>query len=289
MSMIEEIGELHLAQEDGRLPTPIGAGRAPGESGVSVLAARFENGAHFSGTLRQNLVLFPMSQIRFDCRLADRRRTHAPPKGTLAICPAGIDCGADGNGSIDIVLIAIDQSQLALAAAEESGGYGRLMERFVDRDKALVGLARKLWQETAAGFPNGPLLWSQLAIGFVEGLVDRHTCELESRLPGMLDRAALRRIREYVVAHLGEPLELATLARIAGRSPFHFSRMFAQSVGMTPHRYVVQLRLQHAMELLREGRLRLADVAASTGFADQSHLSRWVRRVYGVSPSRLTD
>jgi AraC family transcriptional regulator len=55
--------------------------------------------------------------------------------------------------------------------------------------------------------------------------------------------------------------------------------VFAQSVGMTPHRYVVHLRLQRAIELVREGRLSLAEIAASTGFSDQSHLSRWVRRV----------
>jgi AraC family transcriptional regulator len=45
---------------------------------------------------------------------------------------------------------------------------------------------------------------------------------------------------------------------------------------MSPHRYVVHQRLQRAIELMREGRSGLADIAASTGFADQSHLSRWV-------------
>jgi AraC family transcriptional regulator len=56
---------------------------------------------------------------------------------------------------------------------------------------------------------------------------------------------------------------------------------------MTPHRYVVHLRLQRAIELLRDGRSSLAEIAARTGFADQSHLSRWVRRVHGVSLRRM--
>jgi AraC family transcriptional regulator len=46
--------------------------------------------------------------------------------------------------------------------------------------------------------------------------------------------------------------------------------------------------LQRAIELVREGRSGLAEIAARTGFADQSHLSRWVRRVHGVPLSRLT-
>jgi AraC family transcriptional regulator len=56
---------------------------------------------------------------------------------------------------------------------------------------------------------------------------------------------------------------------------------------MTPYRYVVHLRLQQAIKRIREGRMGLAEIAADTGFADQSHLSRWVRRVHGVAPSQV--
>jgi AraC family transcriptional regulator len=83
-------------------------------------------------------------------------------------------------------------------------------------------------------------------------------------------------------------MEIRSLARVAGLSPYHFARTFARSVGMTPHRYVVGLRLHRAIEFIREGRLCLADIAVATGFSDQAHLTRWVGRVYGVSPSRMT-
>jgi AraC family transcriptional regulator len=103
----------------------------------------------------------------------------------------------------------------------------------------------------------------------------------------MLGKDVLERLRDYVIAHLDEPIEVTALARLAGRSPFHFSRVFSRSVGMSPHRYVVHLRLQRAIELVREGRSGLAEIAARTGFADQSHLSRWVRRIHGASPTQL--
>jgi AraC family transcriptional regulator len=90
-----------------------------------------------------------------------------------------------------------------------------------------------------------------------------------------------------VFAHIAEPIQVAELAALVGRSEFHFSRVFARSVGMSPHRYVVHLRLQAAIQHMREGRMGLAEIAAETGFADQSHLSRWVRRVHGVAPSGL--
>jgi AraC family transcriptional regulator len=103
----------------------------------------------------------------------------------------------------------------------------------------------------------------------------------------MLSKIALNRIKQYVLAHLDEPIEIGALAQIAGRSPFHFCRVFSRSVGMSPHRYIVHQRLQRAVELLREGRSGLAEIAVITGFADQSHLSRWVRRVYGISLRQL--
>jgi AraC family transcriptional regulator len=102
-----------------------------------------------------------------------------------------------------------------------------------------------------------------------------------------LGRVVLERLKEYVLAHLNEPIAVEALAAIAGRSPFHFTRVFTRSVGVTPHRYVVHLRLQRAIELVRSGQSGFADIAARTGFADQSHLSRWVRRVHGVSLTQL--
>jgi AraC family transcriptional regulator len=286
--MMTAIGELTLAQEDGGLPTTLAAGSAPGESGVSILSMRFRGGAHFSATPRQHLIWFQMSsQACFECRIAGRALRHEPPAGSLAICPAGADCAADAGASVDAILVAIDPSQFALAAAEDSALEARLVERLSGCDQALLDLARILASESADDYPHGTLFWNEAAGGFIDGLVSRHSSTCESRARGMLGRDVLERLRDYVVAHLDEPIEVAALARLAGRSPFHFSRVFTRSVGMTPHRYVVHLRLQRAIELVRDGRSSLAEIAARTGFADQSHLSRWARRVHGVSLTQL--
>jgi AraC family transcriptional regulator len=55
-----------------------------------------------------------------DCRMADRTLRHEAPAGSLAICPAGIDCAADAEENADALLVAIDPGQLALAAGESS-------------------------------------------------------------------------------------------------------------------------------------------------------------------------
>jgi AraC family transcriptional regulator len=283
-----DIDELHLAQANGSRPTMETNGSAPGESGVSILRLRFQDGAHFSATPRQHLIWFQTSPpVRFDCRIAGRTLRHEARADQLTICPAGIDCAADAEDSSSAILVAIDPGHLALAAAEESSLDAQLIERFSDRDRRLLELARILLLESADDYPNGPLFWNDVASGFIGNLVARHTSASERRKRGALRQDVLNRLKDYVVAHLDEPIEVAALAKIAACSPFHFSRVFTRSVGMTPYRYVVRLRLQRATELIRGGRMGLAEVAARTGFADQSHLSRWVRRVHGVSLTKL--
>ena len=76
---------------------------------------------------------------------------------------------------------------------------------------------------------------------------------------------------------------LSDLAREAGLSRYQLVRQFAQATGLTPHAYLVQRRLHHARRLMRAG-TPLAEVAAASGFADQSHLTRLFARSFGTTP-----
>jgi AraC-like DNA-binding protein len=101
---------------------------------------------------------------------------------------------------------------------------------------------------------------------------------------GGLPPGTERRVREYVEAHIGNSIALADLAAIAGLSLFHFARQFKQSVGVTPHHYLVQRRVEHAQRMLAHSDLPLSAVAAAAGFADQSHLTRHFRQLHGATP-----
>ena len=279
--------ELALAQEDGNVPTTLVAGSAPGESGVSIRFVRFRDGLHLSGTVQQHFICFQLNQACFDCCIGGRTLRHAPPAGSLAICPAGIDCSADAKGSVDAVFVAVDPRHFALAAADDSALEAQLIERLAGRDQELLSVANALVSESGSKYPNGPLFWNELAGAFINGLVARHTSRPQHQIRGTLGKEVMARLRDYIVSNIGEPIEVAALAKIAGRSPFHFSRVFSRSVGVSPHRYIVHLRLRRALELARKGETGLAEIAVRTGFADQSHLWRWVRRVHGVSLTQL--
>jgi len=263
------------------------AGGAAGESGVQVVKLKYRGAAHFAASLHQHVITF-MSQGPIYCRVAGKALSHEAQEGSLAVLPAGIDAACDRSADATSLLICVEPGRLALAAAEESAFAAELVDRMTGYDANLLHLGRLLIEECAADYPRGALFWNEAASRFISALVARHTSGPKPS-DGVLDAAMLGRLRDYLMAHLDEPIDVATLARMTKRSQFHFSRVFRRSVGVSPYRYIVYLRLRRAVELVREGRLGLAEIAASTGFADQSHLSRWVRRVHGASPTQLVS
>jgi AraC-like DNA-binding protein len=101
---------------------------------------------------------------------------------------------------------------------------------------------------------------------------------------GGLPPATLRRLRDYVEAHLAENIELSMLASLAGLSIYHFAHQFKHSTGLTPHYYLIQKRVERAQRLLAESSLTLSEIALAAGFVDQSHFTRRFRQIVGVTP-----
>lgn len=95
----------------------------------------------------------------------------------------------------------------------------------------------------------------------------------------------LERVREYIHQHFARDIGLERLASVACLSPWHVARSFTRAFGVPPHAYQVQVRVNRARRLLASG-LSVADVAAVTGFTDQSHLTRHFKRLTGVTPGR---
>ncbi len=88
----------------------------------------------------------------------------------------------------------------------------------------------------------------------------------------------------WIDAYAHEDLDLATVARRAGLSTFHFLRVFASVLGVTPHQYLVRARLRHAARLLADEERAITDIALDVGFADLSNFVRSFHRAAGVSP-----
>jgi AraC-like DNA-binding protein len=120
----------------------------------------------------------------------------------------------------------------------------------------------------------------------VQRLMDTAVTRPTRRRPlGGMAPGALRRVREYIDAHLTEKIQREDLAKVAGLSSRYFARAFKQSTGQTPYQFVIGRRVAAATELLAKTSRALADVALEAGFADQSHFSRTFAGVTGETPS----
>jgi len=100
--------------------------------------------------------------------------------------------------------------------------------------------------------------------------------------PGSEDKR-VQAVIDYMAAHLDENIALEDLATITGLSRFHLLRVFREATGLPPHTYFNHMRLRRAKRMLFDG-ASIADAAAATGFADQSHLHRHFKAMWGVSP-----
>lgn len=101
-----------------------------------------------------------------------------------------------------------------------------------------------------------------------------------------LDRRRLKRVLEFIEAHLATALSLDGLASQACLSPFHFARLFREAMGVPPHRYVSERRVEAAKAMLADDGASLAQIALDTGFASQASFTRVFGKATGVTPGQ---
>jgi AraC family transcriptional regulator len=104
-------------------------------------------------------------------------------------------------------------------------------------------------------------------------------------LRGGLSVSTRRRLRDYIDAHLSDPLTLGELANVACLSEYHLARMFRTSFGQPPHAWIAAQRLERARSMLRETALPLTEIAAECGYANASHFSHRFREAIGAAPN----
>ncbi|SDD54139.1 helix-turn-helix transcriptional regulator [Paraburkholderia lycopersici] len=159
----------------------------------------------------------------------------------------------------------------------------RLLEADTDRRHAAVAL------ETPAGKASAlPADWLAVESALLDALASlltRYGRTREAALKHGPNDPRVETMKALLAADLCAPLRVADLAQAVGLSPFHATRLFTQATGLPPHAWRTQLRLQRALGPLREG-ATVADVAAASGFTDQSHFTRHFRRMFGVPPGR---
>lgn len=213
----------------------------------------------------------------------DAHHVHFFAKGQSFRVSHPLGCGDRNTG------IAVDAEWLAEATGGADGSRGsnpgmthrRIDARLAAAHRLLVRAARRAHRS-----PLSSLALEERALQLVRTALGSEPPQARGALTWR-QRDLVERTRAALHGRLDDPLTLGGVAAAVGCSPYHMARTFSAATGTTPMRYRAMLRLERAIALLLETDMALVDIAAHTGFADRSHLTRVVRKALGIGPRGL--
>lgn len=198
---------------------------------------------------------------------------------------------SDGDTRVRTLHLHLSRSLLEHTAEEATGcdpAHLSVMDQMGVQDPLLTQIGFTLWRELEQPSPAGKLYAQTAAQLLALHLVRHYTSagsSFKETVRGRLTPQQVRRVTDFVRAHLSQDLDLDALARQTGFSLYHFARLFRQTTGESPHQFVLRQRIERAQYLLEAEDLSLAQIALAAGFTHQSHLTQHFKRRLGVTPS----
>ena len=216
-----------------------------------------------------------------------RRENHIVGMGTvLLLNPGDVHAPAPaGTSGWSFRMFYLDSSFFAAVSPDGQQEIPRFRAPFVhDRE-----LAKKLFRLHVAMESKGQRLeFEDTLVSILLDLTQRYTESPSSSAPIKQDRSVIGMALHYLEANYHRNLSLAELANFSAYGTSHFLRLFRETVGLTPHAYLTQLRVERGMSLLQSG-LSIVEIANRLGFVDQSHFTKSFKKILGVTPGRYAS
>jgi len=219
-----------------------------------------------------------------------RERVLIGPR-RFCITPNGVNAQWEHNGHPEILQIYLRRSICESAVQEMYGcelSKAPLLPRFAILDPLLEQLAIAISTALKDGTAEDGIYVDTLAHMIAVHLARQHSMRSRATFNpagNVIPGSKMKRLIEFVEQNLDRDLSLEVMAQEIGISAFYLPRAFKAAIGQSPHKYVLSRRIERARDLLRNTELPIVEVALSSGFSSQSHLSNWFVRTVGVSPA----
>ncbi|MEM6445452.1 MAG: helix-turn-helix transcriptional regulator [Cyanobacteria bacterium P01_D01_bin.123] len=210
-------------------------------------------------------------------------------KGGFSIAPANTPFFARWDGDEHILQIQLSAQFLQDVAREtldQNPDRLELVPTCLVRNPHIEAIAMMLLNEQSQAGEGSRLYLDSLTNVLAVNML-REYAAAKLQVPvyeGGLPPHQLRCILDYVETHLDSDVKLADLALLLDMSPFHFSRLFKQSIGLSPHQYLLKQRVERAKQLLKHSDRPIIDIALDCGFNSHSHLGKQFRQLTGLTP-----
>ena len=218
------------------------------------------------------------------------------------LCPQQISLHSPGEmpafrlyGSAEVLEVTFSASTVARFLGTANEPAPALRDFYGFEELQVSRLLTLLATEKQNGGYGGNLFSEGILTALVAHLFTYHRAEQTPFAPASflathsslrLSKREVEAVRGFIEAHLADNLSLPTLAALTPYSVHHFSLLFRETLGVSPHQFVTRRRVERAGRLLLSSDLPLAEIALAVGFAHQSHLNLHFKRIMGVTPYR---
>jgi AraC family transcriptional regulator len=228
--------------------------------------------------------------IRTTCRTEGRAVSRLQVSGDLDLLPPG--SYAEWRDEDETLMLGIALHKTLFCEAAHSMGIdpNRIVipPQLQVRDPLIehIALALKTELESETG-QLGRVYAESLGSALASHLLRRYAHPSSFHEPGSVSHRRIKRVLDYVHENLSKDLSLEELAQVASLSPSHLKAVFRQAMGMPVHQYIIHHRVEQAVQLIVQSDLPLTEIASLVGFSNQSHMSRFTRRIAGASPAQI--
>lgn len=212
--------------------------------------------------------------------------------GSINLVPNEMETRWQFDQPTDDILVGFAPALLSHVAGRSGAAEERveLVSSLGATDSTIERIALMLNDEVESGSANGRLFGEGMATALAAHLLAHYVAfpvRFKEYRRG-LGKADLKRVTEFIGDNLSGDVSLDTLSGLVALSPYHFCRLFKQSTGLSPHQFVIQVRVERAKTLLLRGNLNVSQVALEVGFCASTHLNRHMKRLMGVNPSHFS-
>jgi AraC-like DNA-binding protein len=224
--------------------------------------------------------------VPVNCLVGCETLDHVAHCRNITVIPEGVEFQGKFWAPAELIIISIPKQRLAISAASIGLSVQSFDTRLSDFDTEISTAVEEFshWLSVGSTESDCELIADELV-----DLVASKYCGPINDSPrrGQLSNHVIADINRYVHENVCGSFTINDLAELAKQNRFNFPRLFRRTVGVSPHQYVLRIRLRHARELILSG-CSLAEAAFAAGFVDQSHMSSCMRRSYGLTPGILS-
>jgi AraC family transcriptional regulator len=217
-----------------------------------------------------------------------RQQEQIGGRNNIAIVPAMVPHRSSWNQEASFSLLSIEPDRLTKIAYESvTTEFVELIPHYVMQDTFIDRIGQSLTAELAEDRFGSQLLVESLTIALSIHLL-RHYSNWQKPLrdyQGGMPKRKLQQAIAYIHDHLADGLTITAIADELKMSQYYFSRLFKQSIGVSPYRYVMEQRIEAAKQLLKKTPLPISVIADRVGFANQNQLTIQFRNLTGTTPS----